>query len=366
MLKDLVSASTKALGGPRFSLLNVLPVSVVVTVVAVLARAGAYSPDQPLRFDHVLPEGERDALAVAGFGLAALLCGILLRPFETAMVQLLEGYWATPSPLAPLAPAAVERHRRRRNDARIVAEHGHQPQPLGDNPTLQELARQDRRTSRAARRRGRAERVRDAYPTDDRLGNEHLEAAAHPTDLMPTLLGNVLRRGERVAGDRYGLDMMVVYPRLYPYISDRLEGAVGRQMELIVSTASLSISFGLLSLATSPLLARLDPWSAAPFLAAGLSLLAYRGAVAASRGHARLLATVLDLHRFDLATAMHYELPENPEEAHRLNRDITEFLRPASVSPLQEDELLGRKEFQHPADAQDTSQRTDRHRTTDS
>ncbi|MFI1394063.1 hypothetical protein [Streptomyces sp. NPDC020681] len=366
MLGGLVSASTKALGGSRFSLLNILPATVVVTTVAVLVRAGAYSPDGQVRFDHVLPEGKRDALAIALFGLAALLCGILLRPFETALVQLLEGYWANPSPLAPLVPAAVERHRRRRDDAKTVAESGHSVPPPRTDATLQELARHDRRASRAVRRKLRAESVRDAYPNDDRLADEPVEAETHPTDVMPTLLGNVLRRGERVAGDRYGLDMMVVYPRLYPYISDRLEGAVGRQFELITSTASLSISFGLLSLATTPLLARLDPWSAAPFLAAALSVLAYRGAVAASRGHARLLATVFDLHRFDLAAAMHYELPKTPREEYQLNKDITDFLGPGSVAPLRDHETLHDKQFKHPVSGPDTSQRTDRHRTADS
>ncbi|MGY6026901.1 hypothetical protein [Streptomyces spinosirectus] len=366
MLKGLVSASTKALGGSRFSLLNVLPAAVVVATVAVLIRAGAYSPDGQVRFDHVLPEGERDALAVALFGLAALLCGILLRPFETALVQLLEGYWANPSPLAPLVPAAVERHRRRRDDAKTLAKYLRTPGQPGTNATLQELARHDRKLSRAARVRSRAEYLRDAYPTDDRLAEQPLEAGIHRTDLMPTLLGNVLRRGERVAGDRYGLDMMVVYPRLYPFISDRLEGAVGRQFELITSTASLSISFGLLSLATTPLLARLDPWSAAPLLAAAVSLAAYRGAVAASRSHATILATVFDLHRFDLAAAMHFELPKNPWEEHRLNKRITDFLRPGSVAPLHRHETLHSADFKHPSSPHDASQRTDRHRTTDS
>lgn len=348
MLGGLVSASTEALGGSRFSLLNVLPATVVVTTVVVLARAGAYSPNEPLHFDHVLPEGKRDALSIALFGLAALLCGILLRPFETALIQLLEGYWASPSPIAGLVPATVERHRRRRDDAKTVAEFDFTVPPPGAHSTLRELAHRDRRISRVVRMKSRAEKVRDTYPTDDRLTAEHLEAAAHPTDLLPTLLGNVLRRGERVAGDRYGLDMMVVYPRLYPHISDRLESAVARQFELITSTASLSISFGLLSLATTPLLARLDPWSAAPLLAGALSLLAYRGAIAASRGHSRLLATVFDLHRFDLAKAMHYELPGNPRAEYVLNKDITDFLRPGSVAPLRDHETLESKDFKHP------------------
>ena len=351
MIKELVSASTKALGGSRFSLLNVLPATVVVTAVAALARAGAYSPNGPVQFERVLPESKRAVLAIALAGMAALLCGILLRPFETALVQLLEGYWVSPSPIAGLVPAAVERHRRRRDDAKIMAEFPLALPPPGANPTLQELAQRDRMFSRVVRMKSRAEYTRDSYPTDDRLAANHLEAATRRTDLMPTLLGNVLRRGERVAGDRYGLDMMVVYPRLYPYISERLEGAVSRQFELITSTASLSISFGLLSVATTPLLARLDLWSAAPLLAGALCLLAYRGATAASRGHARLLATVFDLHRFDLTAAMHYELPENPQDEYQLNKAITEFLMPGSVAPLSQVGDLRSKDFKHPGSA---------------
>ncbi|MEJ8636450.1 hypothetical protein [Streptomyces sp. MS2.AVA.5] len=348
MLAGLVEASTKALGGSRFSLLNVLPATVVVTTVTVLVRAGAYSPGGPVRFERVLPEGERDAVALALFGLAALLCGILVRPFETALVQLLEGYWASPSPLAPLSRAAQERHRRRRDDAKILAATPvSQPAPAG-GATLRDMAHEDRRSSRARRRRARAESVRDAYPDDGRLLDENLKRGTTETDLMPTLLGNVLKRGERLAGDRYGLDMMVVFPRVYPCISERLHTALARQFELITSTASLSISFALLSLATTPLVARLDVWSAVPFAAAAVSVLAYRGAVAASHGHGRLLATVFDVHRFDLATAMHYDPGETAQEQHELNVNITEFLRPGSTLPLREEPGLGGRAFKHP------------------
>ncbi|MFD3440796.1 hypothetical protein ACFWU3_25175 [Streptomyces sp. NPDC058685] len=340
MLAGLVEASTKALGGSRFSLLNVLPATVVVTTVTVLIRAGAYSSSGPVRFDRVLPEGERDAVALALFGLAALLCGILVRPFETALVQLLEGYWARPSPLAPLSRAAQERHRRRRDDARIVAEAPVRRTTPAIGATLRDMAREDRRSSRAGRRQARAVSIRDAYPDDTRGRTE--------TDLMPTLLGNVLKRGERLAGDRYGLDMMVVFPRIYPYISERLHTALARQFELITSTASLSISFALLSLATTPLVARLDVWSAVPFAAAAVSVLAYRGAIAASHGHGRLLATVFDVHRFDLAAAMHYDPGETAQEQHELNLSITEFLQPGSTLPLRAEPGLGGRAFKHP------------------
>ncbi|WP_405571624.1 hypothetical protein OG317_20530 [Streptomyces sp. NBC_01167] len=348
MLGGLVEASTKALGGSRFSLLNVLPATVVVTTVTVLIRAGAYSPGGPVRFDRVLPEGERDAVALALFALAALLCGILVRPFETALVQLLEGYWARPSPLAPLSGAARERHRRRRDDAAILAAAPVRRSAPVSGATLRDLAREDRRVSRAGRKRARAESIRDAYPDDDRLLHENLRRGTTDTDLMPTLLGNVLKRGERLAGDRYGLDMMVVFPRIYPYISERLHTALSRQFELITSTASLSICFALLSLATTPLVARLDAWSVAPFAAAAVSVLAYRGAVAASHGHGRLLATVFDVHRFDLAAAMHYDPGTTADEQHELNMSITEFLQPGSTRPLREEPELGAREFKHP------------------
>ncbi|NGO14766.1 hypothetical protein G5C60_46050 [Streptomyces sp. HC44] len=362
MLSGLISAGSKALGGARFSLISVMPTFLVITVIAVLARAHLYDPDAQADFSAVMP-GTKDALGAALFLFFAFLGGVLLRPFEAAVVQLLEGYWETPSPLAPLHRAAVERHRRRRN--RAILDFGHTDGThsaslthIGMRP-LAELAAADRAAARRARAVARSRRIRRGYPVEVREfrqpGGKDPEG-----ELMPTLLGNALMRGERLSGDRYGLDMPIVGPRLYPFISPRLQSAVNQQMDLISASASLCVSLTVATAAMLPLLARLDAWSLLPLAPACMAILAYRGAVAAALYHGTLLSTVFDLHRFDLIRAFHYEIPEEAKKVVRLNRRISTFLSPDNRERLDDSKGLKDDAMVHPSDDQDVLQRTDR------
>ncbi|WP_210593853.1 hypothetical protein [Streptomyces sp. GESEQ-35] len=347
MFGDLAKAGTKAMGGARFGLLNVLPGALVTAVTVALVRAHAYDFGRPVDLGAVLP-GKSELGPAVVFALAALVGGILLRPFERVLVQQLEGYWAAPSPLAPLRTAAVELHRRRRDNAfarltlnkREELKFGRGPSSLAD------LAAQERRMGRQARAVARDRQLYQTYPDDRGLPRRPRKPAL--THLMPTRLGNVLRRGEEMAGGRYGLDAMTVYPRIYPYISERLAEAMARQLELLAATASLSVSFGLLSALTLPLLGRLDWWSVTPFAAAALSVLAYRGAVVTARYTGTVFSTVFDLHRFDLTAAMRYPLPETAAEEFDLNQRLTSYLHDAETHTLHKDDGLGDKKFSHP------------------
>ncbi|MFF7103462.1 hypothetical protein ACFY9X_25095 [Streptomyces nigra] len=347
MFGDLIKAGAKAMGGARFGLLNVLPGALLVTVTTVLARAHAYDLDRPVDLGDVLPD-EAGTGAVLGFALAALVGGILLRPFERVLVQQVEGYWDAPSPLARLRGAAVELHRRRRDNAaaRIQLVEWKPLEFQHGVSTLRSLSDQERRMRRRERALTRDERIVDGYPDDKTTSAA--EQRIHRSELMPTRLGNVLRRGERLAGDRYGLDSMVAYPRIYPYVSERLAEAMARNLELLTTTVSLSVSFGLLSAITLPLLVRLDLWSLVPLAAFGLSVLAYRGALITAAYAGTVFSTVFDVHRFDLAAAMRYALPRTAAEEFELNQSLTRYLSKAESHTLQDDAELQDKRFSHP------------------
>ncbi len=174
---------------------------------------------------------------------------------------------------------------------------------------------------------------------------------------MPTLLGNALLRGERLSGDRYGLDMPTVAPRFYPLISPRLQGAVGQQLDLISAAASLCVSFAVITLTMLPLVARLDAWSLLPLVPACTAVLAYRGAVAAALFHGTLLCTVYDLHHHDLIKAFHYEMPEDVRGITALNRKISEFLALGNKARLEDFGRLQDMEMVHPSEDQDVLHR---------
>ncbi|MEU5293738.1 hypothetical protein [Streptomyces umbrinus] len=373
MLSGLISAGSKVLGGARFSLISVMPGFLLITVIAVLVRTHLYDPDSPAVFSAVMPT-KQEALGAALFAFLAFLGGMLLRPFEASVVQLLEGYWAVPSPLAPLRRAAVEKHRRRRYRARVVIDHADGSNSEWDKkPTsstsprigvrpLSELAALDRAAARKERSVARARHIRLGYPVRV-LTPEDEPGGKDQGELLPTLLGNALLRGERLSGDRYGLDMPTVAPRLYPFVSPRLQTAIRQQMDLISAAASLCVSLTLATVAMLPLLARLDVWSLLPAVPGCMAILAYRGAVAAALQHATLLCTVFDLHHFDVIKALHYKIPNRTESVVKLNRRLSEFLSAENEQALDRFQRLRNYPMEHPSDDQDVLQRTDRNGT---
>jgi hypothetical protein len=369
MLKGLAEAGGKAIGGARFSLVSVLPGVLMVTVIAAVARAGLYNLDTRPDFSAISP-GRDDTAAVILLIFFAFVAGVLLRPFEAAIVQLLEGYWERPSPLAPLRGAAVERHRRRRDRALIVLRHTEVGEPVpdparnrppGGSFTLRELAERDRLRARRRRDAERARRIRGGYATEMRMDAEE-KGRDGEGELMPTALGNMLLRAERLSGDRYGLDMMRVYPRIYPFIAPRLESSVTAQLSLIAATASLTVSLAITTLALLPLTLRWDAWSLLPLAPGTLALLAYRGAIRAAAFHSTLLSAVFDLHRFDLVKAFHYPVPTQPDKLAILNKSISDFL---AVDTARHDQVLRRK-MSHESESEDVLQRANGNGSTQS
>lgn len=364
MLKALAEAGGKAIGGARFSLTSVLPGVLLVTIVTAVQRAGLYDLGAQPDFSAIQPKRD-DTAAVILFVFFAFVFGVLVRPFEAAVVQLLEGYWARPSPLSLLRGAAVERHRRRRDRALLVLRHAEavanaeraaSQQAVGwphAAVPLRELAERDRRRTRLSRRAEHARRIRSGYPTEVRPDVERLKRDPEG-ELMPTSLGNMLLRAERLSGDRHGLDMMRTYTRIYPFIAPRLESAVTQQLSLIAATASLAVALGTAALAMLPLVLRWDGWSLLPLAPAVLSVLAYRGAIKAAAFHGTLLSAVFDIHRFDLAKAFHYPLPSEADELLVLNRSLSDFL---TQDKARVEEELGGREMVHPTDSEDVLQR---------
>jgi hypothetical protein len=274
--------------------------------------------------------------AIAIFGV--FLLAVLLRPFQAALVQLLEGYWDDP-PLSAFRELAVERHRRIRHTAEIVFDAEVSPAPAA---TLAELARSQRRQRQRDAMKNRAERIVRRYPTPEY--NDSEKRSGNDDRLMPTLLGNVFREGEDAAGQRYGLRLQAVAPRLFPNISPKLTKAIVQSLDLIDTTAALCIAFSVTTAASLPLLVRWDLWSCLVVGNGVLATVAYRGAVRMARSHARLLATAVDLHRFDMLKALHYSLPTTVDEERDFNHRLSDFFdggRPAA------DDLAG-IEYVHP------------------
>lgn len=343
-LTALSKESVKSLGAGAY-LVNALPGAVLVLSLAALVEARILPWSQPLIRDGrpVAPGLPSVVEAVRVNGVAGgvvLLLGIivvavLLRPFQIRIVQLLEGYWRRGGLLKAMA---VERHVRQ---ARMIE--ARKDLRFPQRPACADF----RQVADHARDMHRASRIKDRAKEDSRLYPRKAEW------ILATRLGNILRRAETTAGERYGLKTVEVYPRLYPHLSPRLDAQINEQLNAIDVMATFVLVFGVETVACAALLQRLDWWSTIPLVFAGLAGLSYRGATTAAAHYGGLLITAFDLHRFDMLKAMRLPLPENGQDEYESNERLVDLLLEPSreISPEERERFV----YEHPEKSEEPS-----------
>ncbi|MET8157801.1 hypothetical protein ABZT47_15595 [Sphaerisporangium sp. NPDC005289] len=212
--------------------------------------------------------GETRILLVLGSVLVTVLAGQLLAVARPALIRWYEGYWPNLRPLRPLRMALLARH----------------------------LA---------------AQSVRRAADTDLFLGYPR---TAQRT--LPTRLGNVLRAAEE-HGDRYGMDAMTVWPRLYTVLPDPFLASFAQAATAMETAVMISFLGGAFAVVGGTLAVLILPGTGAGCCVWGGALVAalgYREAVRAARPYAQLIRSAFDVHRFLLLEAMRLRLPESPAQ----------------------------------------------------
>jgi hypothetical protein len=144
--------------------------------------------------------------------------------------------------------------------------------------------------------------------------------------VMPTRLGNALRAAELRAGEPYGLDAVVAWPRLYPLLSEPVRALVDGQRDALDLNARFCAVFAAAAVIAAALLAAHGWWLLVAVGCLVLAWLAYRSAVAAAIAYGEGIRTAVDLHRFSLLQALHLPLPATPEEERALNGKVSRFL----------------------------------------
>lgn len=340
MFSGVTQSAIKAVGGARFSLVNVMPATFLVGFWAVSVAAGLYA-GTPHDIGQVTSSLANPGWAiVAIFGIFVL--AVLLRPFQAALVQFLEGYWPNWIGVRQVADLAVERHRRILHTAMVVEDFTPFNEPAAQ--ALRDVAERQRRRRRLASYKARATTTQQHYP-------QHRPEQYGDDDdrLMPTLLGNVLRDGEDTAGDRYGLRFETVAYRLWPTLSKKLDAENSRNLDLLDTSAAMCISLALTAVSSVPFISNGGFWFLVPTIAAVLSAVAYRGAILVAKEQGQLQATAVDLHRFDMLTALHYRLPETPGNEWSFNIALSRFFQEREC--LVEHELSNDLSYDHPKPA---------------
>jgi hypothetical protein len=317
--------------GRYFNLVRTASSAVLVLFVWALVGAGSFSSEPRLTR---LVESVRDIdfVDIAAISLVSLVVGLALHPLQYALVQILEGYWGASRLGVEAMESFADSHYRRwhkltvtRDKAELLAGDAE----VALESLLDAASQIEERELRVLKRRRRrllllqeeVERLLSKYPEE-------------PDRIMPTALGNRLRRAEDLAGRAWGLDSVTVLPYISLIADERLD----RYLEDTVAELDLAVRFcivwALATLIGFGLLWQYGVWLIVPAVTYMLALLSYRGAVVAAEEHGTAIACLIDLTRFDLYQRLGLIRPETTIVEREQNRRLMATLRGSNVETL--------------------------------
>lgn len=252
--------------------------------------------------------------AVLGIGLilCSLVIAVVTHPLQFLAVQALEGYWGPGTLGLAMQERQIARHLRRRLQLEKSKDDANDTM-RGIKGRIGLRAGDDLNWSDVIEA-GDLDPLLDASVTY-RASSAAL--GAYPQlheNVMPTRLGNVLRKYEAAAGGAVGLELilwanhigMVAEPPHTTYVQDQRSA-----MDLAVRmTVTCLAMFGLAFVLFWPH----GVWLLVALLPLAGALLSYRGAVAAADSYGRALSAWLHLNRFRLYEALHLPPVADPQQ----------------------------------------------------
>lgn len=291
--------SAERLLGSRFLMAVLLPVLLAFGASALVGLAATgHTPGDALRaLQQYSASGQLMAALWVVLGLVG--AAYVLALFHLPLLRVLEGYW----PQRGL-PGAVRRHRTERHRRKAIA-------AWERVRSLHDAGEQAGGTARAAR-------LLVAYPPPPRLAR----------GCLPTALGNRLRAAEWYPLERYGIDAVVIWPRLRPLLppeaGERVTAA-RTSLDGTVSLLGLSAAFG--TVWPLVLLARggHEALAALCLLAWPVAWAAHRAALQAAVAYGQEVRVVFDLHRHLLLRHLTLDVPADAAAERRLWDDLAQF-----------------------------------------
>lgn len=223
--------------------------------------------------------------AVAGLTISAAA----VEPLKLALLRILEGYW--PRPLAAVGRLLIALRRRQL----ATDERRWQELQAASTPTAQQEAEKVKLELRMRR-----------FPSD-------------PGQVMPTKIGNTIRAGERLPYERYGLDAVICWPRLWLLLPDGTRSQV-TSARAALDSAVIFWAWGALVLAWSPVSLWALPLAAAAVVASS------RWTRSRAEVFADVVESTFDVHRFSLYEALRFKVPDNPANEPSVGQQVTAYL----------------------------------------
>jgi len=142
---------------------------------------------------------------------------------------------------------------------------------------------------------------------------------SNSSDRMPTRFGNLLRAAERRPLEKYGLDAVICWPRLWLLLPD------GAKNELVQARSSVNEGVDVWFWSLLFMVWTVWTWWACIISLAGL-FLAYRWIVRAAEVFGDLLESTFDVHRAALYSALRWPPPANASEERAAGEKVTQYL----------------------------------------
>jgi hypothetical protein len=238
------------------------------------------------------PEPLLIAILVCCFGAIALSAFIIQR-FDLAVLRFLEGYWCP--------WLRVLRHRLIQREKSRLRKIEKNLKPLVDKGILNLNTDEQ------------AEYVK--------LDWQQMYMPSTPDQLMPTRLGNILRATERRPSERYGLDAVICWPRLWLLLPDTARKDLQEARADLSNAARVwfwSLLFSIWTL--------LGAWWAFPIGLITACFAYYGWILDAATTYADLINAAFDVHRILLYQALRWKLPSTAAEEIATGQQLTEYL----------------------------------------
>ncbi len=229
---------------------------------------------------------------------------VVVNRLTLTALRFLEGYW-------PAQLGWIERSFRARQRRRFTQY----------DDRFQDLAPRIAEGSASARERrayAAADRGLHSFPSEPNLTD--------PERLMPTRLGNILRAAETRPIDKYGLDPVKCWSRIWLVLPEETKKALNDARAALDAATAVWV-WGLLSLIWTP-------WAWwVPLVGIAVSVGAYVWLLGRAEAFGELIESAFDVHRWQLYDALHWPLPADPATERATGAAVTAYLWWGSDQP---------------------------------
>ena len=146
-----------------------------------------------------------------------------------------------------------------------------------------------------------------------------VHSPSRENQFMPTRLGNLLRASEYRSKERYGLDSVICWPRLWLLLPDSTRKEL-QEARTLLNTAVRACLWSILFIVWTPL-----AWWA-PLLAFFAARISYHLALSTAAAYVDLLEATFDVHRHLLYQSLRVTPPKNPLKESEDGKKLTQYL----------------------------------------